>query len=204
MYHLDSIGTIQIFAGSRRVFYLHNSFRTLSWIESVGFPGDAIYPYSANMPGCGSFCQGLNQDFYQKMNCFEHLNKVYFDSCLQHYVYQQSISNPMCTYYLDSCHYCNTCGGGISELSTLSSLEISPNPSNGKINIGMVVSKPDNLEIYIHDVTGKQVLNKFSLGRLNKGNTNRELDFSNLMSGFYLLECRGNDGSSFRKLIIQR
>jgi hypothetical protein len=67
----------------------------------------------------------------------------------------------------------------------------------------MTISNPDNLEIYIRDVTGKQAMNKFSLGRLNKGNTNRELDVSNLKSGFYFLECRGNDGSSFRKLIIQ-
>jgi hypothetical protein len=30
------------------------------------------------------------------------------------------------------------------------------------------------------------------------------LDISNLNQGFYILECRGTNGSLFRKLIIQK
>ncbi len=207
-YRLDSIGSINILAGSRRVFYLHcdtcQNPRQLTWVESVGFLGDAIYPYSQNMMGCLYFCQELDQGFYQQMNCFEHVGKVYFDSCLHQHISEQLIMNPFCTYYVDSCHYCNTCGGGIPEISSVSSFEISPNPSNGKINIAMTISQTDDFEIYIIDITGKQVLNKFSFGRLAKGITNRNLDISNLNQGFYILECRGTNGSLFRKLIIQK
>src|ERR1035437_6473922 len=198
-YTLDSITNRTIVAGNRIVFNLNNHshpYQTLTWIESVGNIGDAVYPYSINLPGCG-FCPNYPGNFCQTMTCFEHTYKIYYDSCSLH-----DAMNNSCVNFIDTCHYCEFCGG-IPELSSVSSFEVSPTPSNGKINISMTISNPDNLEIYIRDVTGKQAMNKYSLGRLNKGNTNRELDVSNLKSGFYFLECRGNDGSSFRKLIIQ-
>ena len=199
-YQLDSIVNINIPVGTRKVFYLNchscSNSHILPWIESIGFPGDVIYPYSINQNGgCGCYSilpyfDNSGDNFYQMLNCFEHNTKVYYDSSF--------------LFFGDSCYYCRGCPGGIPELTSLSSLDVSPNPSNGKINISLSISKPDNFEIYIRDITGKQILNKFSLGRLNKGNTNRELDVSNLISGFYLLECKGNEGSSFRKLIIQK
>jgi hypothetical protein len=202
-YRLDSITAITIQAGARRVFYLSCDTCTqssgqhiLSWVESIGFPGDVIYPYSINE---GGFCEchpllpymgTSNNTFSQMLNCFEHATKVYYDT---------AFATPN-----DTCYYCRFCGGGIPEITSLKSFELAPNPANKSITVSMEISNADNFELYVRDLTGKDLLNKISLGKLGKGSYTKALDISSLSSGFYFLECRNNEGSLFRKLIVQK
>jgi len=130
-YFLDSIKIVNIQAGPRRAFYLNchscASSNTLIWIESVGNEGDEIYPYSANAPGSGFFenCSGFpTHYFFQILTCFEHAQKIYFDSC----TYQVAISN-WCFDFQDSCYYWNICSG-INQLEAVSLFSVSPNPAD--------------------------------------------------------------------------
>ncbi len=203
-YTLDSITTVHVSAGWRRAFHLNNHTTTgsptLTWIESVGNLNDALYPYFENQNGSGWFnsCPGIQHQFFQFMSCFDHLQKIYFDTC----AFQTAINFSNCIQYSDSCDYWNICGA-VNELSSVSSMNIFPNPSNGKTTISIDVKQSDKFEIIVTDVSGKKIVKEISLGRISEGKKDIELDFSALANGFYLLECRSENGSIFRKLLIE-
>jgi hypothetical protein len=202
-YRLDSISNRMIKAGLRRTFYLNcdtcTASHTLEWIESVGNTGDAIYTYSANYLGDNVLgCPDFPHDFIQTMICFDHDQIVYYDSCM----YQAAVQNT-CFNVLDTCDYYNTCGL-VNEISSLSDIQISPNPSDGNATVRLDVKNPVNIDLIVWDMTGKNLLNKISLGRLEKGLKNKQLNLSAFNNGFYLLEFRTQDGSLFKKLIIEK
>ncbi len=203
VYTLDSIKPITIHAGNRRAFYLscHTSIGSpvLTWIESVGNLNDVLYPYFDNhfMPGYFNSCPGVVHQFQQFMICFDHNYKVYYDTCSL----TMSQNNPCCATYSDSCDYYSFLGG-IDETSSLSSMDIFPNPSNGKTTVSLDVKQNDNFEIIIHDISGKKILKEIALGKIPEGKKEIELDLSSLANGMYLVECKSENGSVYNKLLI--
>ena len=207
VYTLDSIVTGQILAGSRNVFYLncHNcpGSRPMIWIESVGNPGDLIYSRSANFFSFGWFsvCQqttptGFPYDFIQILTCFEHVPKVYFDSC----AHQEAVTNG-CLYYADSCNYWNICGS-VEELGFVKSFSVSPNPATDEITISMETNKKTETTFIIRDITGKEI-NRSKTNTILSGNKSFNLSIHNLEKGIYIIECSMKEGSLYRKLIVQ-
>lgn len=203
-FKLDSIGTVTIFAGQRRAFYLHNPAvpfgPILTWIESVGFPGHESYTYGPNWGYGGLFmnCNYSWNQYVQILTCFDHTQKIYFDQCAHQFVYQNS-----CFYYQDSCTYYNVCGG-IEEFLKEASFTCAPNPAANDISVSLEVFNPGTFTLSLRDITGKTVLRKIDLGELDRGTHRATLDLSGLSDGFYLVECRTKNAVMFRKLVHQQ
>jgi hypothetical protein len=200
---LDSIRTVHIRAGYRRIFYLNNHAvpfsPTMPWIESVGCLVNAFYPYSSNISTLNQFssCYTFEHLAAEFMTCFDHMKKVYYDSCAYHYAQLNS-----CFYMQDTCNYFNICGN-VDELTSLSSFTIFPNPSSGKTTLMLDVKQKDELSILVRDVSGKQVQMVIQLGTIAEGKKEVVLDLGALPNGFYLVECKGKHSSVYQKLLIQ-
>lgn len=203
-YKLDSIGTINIPAGARNIFYLNNHSQPFSpvmeWIESVGHPGHIVYSRSCNsFGGFFSFTcfDKIDRSFCQLLTCFEHSNsKVYFDSC--------SHSNALvngCVQYEDSCNYWNICSS-IAEIELVKSFSVSPNPAKDVITLTIETNKKTEADFILRDITGKEIM----ISKKNKilsGNKNFKLDISHIENGIYIIECRMKEGSLYRKVAVQ-
>jgi len=194
IYRLDSITLFNTAAGYRNAFHLNcvsqSSLNTLTWIEGVGNLGDLVYPYSSNsgeflFEGFG--CPGFPHNFIQFLSCFEHTDKVYFDTC----AYQVAFNN-WCFNVQDSCNYWNICGD-INELSNAGLVHISPNPSEKFITIS---SEKILNSARVIDAFGKTCGKSFSLA------TKSEIDISFLPAGLYFLEVLASEHVNGREAII--
>jgi hypothetical protein len=216
VYTLDSIDNVNIAAGPRRVFYLNChtcTGNTLTWTEGVGNLGDAIYPNcldggQSNVPVCGPYaqqCSGFPHNFYSLVTCFEHGQKVYFDTC----AYQLATTganqqNEQLNWtLLDSCDSYYPLAG-INQLTSLSSLRVFPNPASNTATVQIELTESADLDIYVKNIEGKTIGNGMQLGILKPGMHNADLDLSDLSVGFYFIECRTKAGSLYRKLVIQK
>jgi hypothetical protein len=206
-YILDAITTMQIGPGQRRVFHLsnHNAPGTpeLTWIESVGNPIDMFYPYSRDANAIGGYfyynCPGVQHQFDQFLICFRHVSLIYLDSC-SHAI---AASNPVNTYYVDSCNY-NGFMSSIGEEQAFAEIGFSPNPANAQTVLALELKKAETVELFVYDVAGKKTFLRQSLGRLPAGKTEMQIDLPGLPDGCYLAEVRTKEGSVYCKLIVQR
>src|SRR6185436_15839613 len=140
-YRLDSVTTFTIKAGQRRAFHLNcnacTNSHTLTWLESVGNLGDLVYPYSINAQGppnfwsCISFPDAFSHDFDHFLTCFDHAEKVYFDSC----IYSAAMSDP-CFLVEDSCSYHGICGA-VEDHQRNNRLHVFPNPAEDQVTISI-------------------------------------------------------------------
>jgi hypothetical protein len=191
-YRLDSIGTMTISAGTRRVFYLNcqtcSNSRTLPWVESLGNLGDVIYPYSQNYEGSWFqlFCPDFPHDYTLFVTCFEHNQKVYYDSC--------ALANVGgCFLYYDTCHYWNICGD-IDELNLLQ-FSIIPNPSQNKFTVESEIEINDAI-LEIYNTLGTKIFETTLSSKHQTLNTN-------LPAGIYFVNLRNERNSYNQKLIIE-
>jgi hypothetical protein len=199
-YILDSVGTINIDAGVRQVFYLNNPAggHTLWWVESVGHLGFFVYPYSQNGYAAFHFmnCQDTPHDFYELLTCFHHQGRVYYDSCAFH-----TAMTDGCIMLQDTCNYWNICGS-IAQLHSIYTIDLVPNPAHEKITIRLEVSQNIDPQFQLMDVSGKKVIREMSTGLLQQGQHSIEMDLHDVPPGFYLLRITTTEGSGFLKLIV--
>ncbi|HMT29164.1 MAG TPA: T9SS type A sorting domain-containing protein [Bacteroidia bacterium] len=202
-FHLDSISTMNIPAGSRRIFYLNNhmapTWMPLEWIESVGHPGHQIYTHSGNMGG-GLFSMlcydNIDRTFYQQLTCFEHsAQKVYFDSCAH-----ANAMNNSCFFYADSCYYWNLCGS-VEEVGAISSFSISPNPIKFEGDVMIEANRESVVEVYIYSAEGRQLFQSRPL-KIHPGTNKFPIQTYNYRHGMYVMELRFDKGSLFRKMVV--
>lgn len=203
-YTLDSIGTVNIPAGARNIFYLNNHVTpfipAMEWIESVGHPGHLVYTRSCNSFG-GNFSfncfDKIDRGFCEMLTCFEHANfKVYFDSC----AHQNAVNN-FCVQYEDSCNYWNTCGA-VEELGFVKAFSASPNPARDEIILTVETNKKTSADFILKDISGKEIM----ISKLNKilpGPERFKLNVRHLETGIYFIECRMKEGSLYRKVVIE-
>ncbi|MBL0308440.1 MAG: T9SS type A sorting domain-containing protein [Bacteroidetes bacterium] len=208
-YRVDSIKSFTIFSIQYRTFFLRNHnapySRTLVWLEGTGHLGNPVITYVRNDGSCGGglcnegpFYEISARDYGSEVLCFSHNQKVYFNDCS----YQQAVLIwDNCFHFVDSCNYGSACGA-IHEIGSLKSLDISPNPSDGKITLQFDVSESSEFEIILHALDGRTVSGNYNLGRLSAGLQSRSLNFAHLPAGLYLLECRNQEGSVFKKLVV--
>jgi len=195
-YRLDSINSVTTFSGIRNAYHLNCvtqfSDHTLTWIEGIGNLGDLVYPYSVNFGGelfnmIG--CPGFPHDFDQFLTCFEHADKVYFDSC----AYQIAVDN-WCFNVQDSCNYWNICGD-VDELSRENEILIYPNPAKDYIEI---ITSLKIEEANIFDAIGNTI---FSIQPKNTQYKN--FDVSMLECGIYFVEIR-NGNKNFKSMFVKQ
>lgn len=205
LYTLDSITQVHINAGWRRAFHLNNhaqsASHTLTWVESMGNYYDAFYQ-NANY-GSGNFipfasCSEFPHENIQFMTCFDHMSKVYYDSC----AYHNAVTN-MCFYTQDTCNYYDICGS-VKEISSVSSMDIFPNPSCGKTTLSLEIKHADDFSVRVWDISGKEMIKEIPLGMLMAGEKKIDLDLSSLSNGFYLVELKTAEGSVYQKLLLER
>lgn len=204
-YTLDSILPDQIFAGIRNAYYLNchtcSFSQPMVWIESAGNPGDLVYTRSANYSSFGWF-SGCSQtiptqfpyDFIQILTCFEHILKVYFDSC----AHQQAITNG-CLYYADSCNYWNICGT-VEELSFIRSFSLFPNPADDMVKISVKSERKISADFIVKEITGKEVFRISE--KIIPGINSISLNMHNLPQGIFIIEFRTKEGALYRKMVV--
>ena len=208
LYKLDFIDSFTTAAGVRARYNLScqncADSHELIWIEGLGNLGDVIYPNSQNY-SLGNFgfgnCPGYQYGFQQWVTCFEHQQKVYFDSC--EYAAVLPYSQPGNIWHIiDSCDYYGG-GGGIQKLSSLSSFNTYPNPTANQVTVQLNVEQNASFNIYLRNLEGKLLENHLDLGRLNPGQHSASLNLNGLSPGFYLVECRTEAGSLYSKVVVQ-
>ncbi len=202
-YVLDSIGSVTIPAGVRRIFYLNNhnapSQFPLEWIESVGHPGHTIYNKSANFWGdlfTWICVDNVSRDFYQLLTCYEHNSqKVYFDSC----AHANAVNN-WCFFYADSCDYFNICGS-VEEVGAVSNFAVSPNPAQLSSQLIIDANLETRAEVVIFSMDGRQLYKSEPI-EIHPGKNKFPLSTVQYRHGTYVVELKFKDGSIHKKMVV--
>ncbi|KAA3648987.1 MAG: T9SS C-terminal target domain-containing protein, partial [Bacteroidetes bacterium] len=92
------------------------------------------------------------------------------------------------------------CVVGIDKVETISSFNVSPNPSTGLFKLSFATMQNEKLNMNVRDVAGKVVYK--DMLHVN-GNFTKELDFSNFAKGVYFLQIQSGNNSRIEKLIIK-
>jgi hypothetical protein len=108
------------------------------------------------------------------------------------------------TYCFDQCVQCDgsspTGSTSINQVSLITEVNVSPNPSNGMVNFNFNLHKEGGIEISIFDLNGKKVM--VNNTQMLMGSNNLKLDISTLEAGFYTYQISsGNDMMSAGKLL---
>ncbi|HKR03349.1 MAG TPA: T9SS type A sorting domain-containing protein [Bacteroidia bacterium] len=207
VYTVDSIVVKPFTAGNRNVFYLSCHTCTgsmpLIWVESIGNQGDLIYTHSANFQSFGyfsscatTFPMQFPYDFVQILTCFEHIPKIYLDSCCL----QIAMTNS-CLQFADSCNYWNICGS-VKELGFVKSFAVSPNPAKEEITLTIESDKKTEADFILRDIAGKEIMISKS-NMILPGNKSVRLNIMHIENGIYIIECRMKEGSLYRKLVAE-
>ena len=90
---------------------------------------------------------------------------------------------------------CNLCGVGFADIVN-NLFKVSPNPSNGIINITSSLNEDASITVY--DYQGRVVYQAF-----NTSINNEVLDLSNEAKGMYLIQVSSATGVAFEKIIVE-
>ena len=83
-----------------------------------------------------------------------------------------------------------------------SALKLYPNPSNDIVNLEFSLDQGENVNVEIYNISGSLVLSK-NLGHVSIGVQTVALDVSGLPAGNYVVQAKGENANSTRKLVIQ-
>lgn len=201
VFQLDSISVIQTQQGPERLFCLNNHAQsfgpTLYWAEGVGCLVNMFYPYGMNQYASNSMfwnCRDYPQFSYEYLSCFDHVAKVYYDSCK----YTNAL-NDFCFLTTDTCNYWNICGS-VADHSVDFSFDLFPIPASDCITLQLMESSHSRFDCTITDIAGKVVYTSSTV--LFEGNR-ASIDISRLTKGTYLLTLSNDSGATSKTLTIQ-
>lgn len=96
------------------------------------------------------------------------------------------------------------CAVGVHERFTSTSLQVSPVPSSGELNLDLGLTTSGQLSLQVNDLLGRTV-HQAGLGRLAAGLQRRTLDLSGLSEGQYLLSLMDERGTlTTERIVIAR
>lgn len=202
-YILDSISSIMTVNGPTRLFCLNNHAvwsPTLYWTEGVGCMLNAFYPYSINQWGSGSMfwqCRYYPENSQEFLTCFDHAQKIYYDSCKY-----SAASQDICFMVTDTCNYWNICGA-IDENELNATLDIFPNPASECIRVTIESNERSEFYFAIYDVNGNLVNESIPPMNHSGGEQIFSVDINDLSSGTYLLECSDGFRRTSASFIVQ-
>ena len=200
---LDSVVPFSAEFGTTRLFCLNNhqfNSYTLYWAEGIGCLLNAFYPYSSNQNGSGwQFwqCRYYPVDSDEYLTCFDHAQKVYFDSCK----YTAALAD-FCFQVTDSCNYWNICGS-IEESTLNATIDVFPNPASECLNITLHSDEKCEIKFTIFDVNGNIVTDVLPGFHYTGGQRELSLDISSLTAGPYFLQCSCGDKAVSQSFIKQ-
>lgn len=91
----------------------------------------------------------------------------------------------------------------VNESSINSSVNLFPNPATEQLNIAFELKNADHVTIDIYNLVG-QVVSTKDLGMLSSGYTLKQIDVSELSSGFYMVRIQTSDAEVVRKITVSK
>ena len=92
---------------------------------------------------------------------------------------------------------------GLSELKTVSSLNIYPNPANTSANVSFELNNETDVNIVVSDLTGKIIYSN-KLGNMNSGSHNVTINTDTLSNGIYVVNFEANGSTTSQKLVVKK
>ena len=91
----------------------------------------------------------------------------------------------------------------LSELKTVSSLNIYPNPANTSANVSFELNNETDVNIVVSDLTGKTIYSN-KLGNMNSGSHNVTINTDTLSNGIYIVNFEANGTTTSQKLVVRK
>ncbi len=104
---------------------------------------------------------------------------------------------PKYVFYVEPCGSGKTVQEESSSLSTQASLQVSPNPSNGQVNINFINNQEQVQSLHLLTLSGKTLVQQTA-----NNLSNRYLDLSHLKNGTYLLQVVTNEQTYTKKVVL--
>lgn len=91
---------------------------------------------------------------------------------------------------------------GVNQIETeLKDFTLSPNPSNGKVEMSFVASKKDDYQMEVMNYIG-QIVYSEAISTL-EGSYSRTFDFTRFEKGVYLISLKNSNSQSTRRIVIE-
>ncbi len=87
-----------------------------------------------------------------------------------------------------------------NEIESLSQFDISPNPSQGYLNVNVEFEQNKQFEILIHDVMGRELYYRKQIAAIS----NEQLDLSTFSNGVYLISIRSGNQIVTEKIVLNK
>jgi hypothetical protein len=91
---------------------------------------------------------------------------------------------------------------GMNDLSSITSLNVYPNPTSDNLTVNLSLSKTENLTLQIKDVLGQTVIEPIYL-KNSSGTFTHTISTSKLHNGIYLLDIMGEEGRRTEKIVVE-
>lgn len=89
-----------------------------------------------------------------------------------------------------------------SAIQILEDINVSPNPSEGNINISFVLNNTSSVRLNVVDITGKILISANSVA--SAGRYTQMLDLRNLANGLYTLQVITNEGNATKRIVLAK
>jgi len=90
---------------------------------------------------------------------------------------------------------------GINENANQIYVSVSPNPTNGPLNLGFQLAQSENVHIQLMSIDGREVYGEQV--RLSSGVHKQVIETENIQAGLYLIRLQAGDKQSISRIIIQ-
>ncbi|MFN8277150.1 MAG: T9SS type A sorting domain-containing protein [Chitinophagales bacterium] len=106
---------------------------------------------------------------------------------------------PMCSIQATAAVY-----NGIGEAAAndIASLQVFPNPNNGRFTVTANALTATNVKLEVTDVVGRSIFSE-NLGNITSGEIKKELDFSSVTKGVYFVHVETANGKMTKRVSIQ-
>lgn len=200
-YKVKSIVNTATKVGIRKKFNLigkngGSTSDTLQYIESIGCVIHPIYMYSPGYQMGSLFSSSTCKSPYTIGLACKYSNNIKFYQSCTYILAQQN----GCFFKYDSCNYYQNCGG-ISELSAVRKVSVSPNPAQTELSISINLDSDVKLQIELIDISGR-VAKLISEQALPAGEHLINFSVKELEDGFYSVRLRNKGEVVTLPLII--
>jgi PKD repeat protein len=90
---------------------------------------------------------------------------------------------------------------GVEEISTITALNLFPNPANNEANIEISISSNAIISLQMYDINGKVVISS-SVTELNQGQNKISIDLSAVPAGIYYVQITSESFNKIAKLAV--
>ncbi len=147
----------------------------------------------------GQLLQGMAMSWANFSIDINYLSNAMPDSCL--IIFTASGENPIAGSYLYIDNLAFSGNSSVSEISSISSYNVYPNPAKDKLNVECNLKQNTLVQVELMDIQGKQI--KVQDFAMNKGENQVSIDLSDVQKGIYFVRMT-SDGESFsQKLVVE-